>query len=133
MAVIFPDLEQVLVAGLTSALEGRDEPEAQDVYVATIKPADLSPYPERLVIVRADGGAELDHVRRQERVGVTVWCDTYSDANALSRLVEALLKGLTGVYIKQVSIALSAARVPEMGLQECRYITLEVITKGTEL
>jgi hypothetical protein len=134
MAVIFPDIERVLVAGIEEALAARSESYAQDVYVATIKPApDLVPYPERLVIVQSNGGAELDHVRKQERLGLTIWANTYADANALSRLVEALIKTLTGNYIKQVSIALSPVRVAESGIQECRYMTFEVITKGSEL
>lgn len=134
MAVIFPDVEKVLVAGISEALAGRAESYAQDVYVATIKPAsDVDPYPERMVIVRGDGGAELDHVRKLERIGISIWCDTYADANALSRLLEALIKTLTGNHIKQVSIALSPVRVAEQGIQECRYMTMEVVTKGTEL
>jgi hypothetical protein len=133
-AVIFPDVERVMVAALKAALELRTEPYAQNVSVSTIKPApDVTPYPERMIVVRADGGPMLDHVRKNERVGLTIWADTYEDANALSRLLEALVKGMTGEHIKFVNVVLSPVRVAEESTQECRYMTLELITKGSTL
>jgi hypothetical protein len=132
--VIFPDIEKVLVADLKAALLDREESYAQNVYVSTIKPAvDKKPYPSRIITFRNDGGPRLDHVRKLERIGVNIWCDTYADANALTRLVEALLEDLTGEEIKMVNITLSGVRVNEEGPQEHRYITLELITKGTNL
>lgn len=132
--VIFPDVEKTFVTGLTSALLDRVEAYAEDVYVATIKPApDYTPYPSRIVTIRSDGGSELEEVTRKERVAVTVWCDTYADASDLSRLVAALSKSLTGTDIKAVKLALSPVRVDEKGSQECRYMVFEVIVKGSTL
>lgn len=132
--VIFPDVEKVLVASLKAALAARTENYAQNVHVATIKPAaDVNPYPSRIVVLRGDGGPKLDHVRKMERIGVTIWADTYADASKLARLVEALTTDLTGPEIKLVNVVLSPVRVAEEGAQECRYLTLEVITKGTTL
>lgn len=132
--VIFPDLEKELVAGLTSALAARSESYAQGVKVCTIKPApDVVPYPSRIVVIRGDGGPALDHVRKMERAGLTIWADTYEDASNLARLVEALVKNLVGEKIKNVNVALSPVRVAEEGPQECRYLTVEFITKGTDL
>lgn len=132
--VIFPDVEKVLVASLTAALAARSEAVAQNVKVATIKPAaDVSPYPSKIVVIRGDGGPSLDHVRKMERIGLTIWADTYADASSLARLVEAIIPSLTGSAIKLATVQLSPVRVAEDGPQECRYMTVEVITKGTDL
>lgn len=132
--VIFPDIEKVLVGALKTAIDARPESYAQDVVISTIKPSpEVSPYPSRIITIRGDGGPELDYVRKQERVGITIWADTYSDASNLARLVEALVKGLTGEYIKLIDINLSPVRIDEAGPQECRYITIQCITKGTAL
>lgn len=106
--VIFPDIEKVVVSGLATLLAARSETVAQDVKVATIKPApDVSPYPSKMIVVRGDGGPKLDHVRKMERLGLTIWADTYADASSLARLVEALVSDLTGDEIKYVNVVLS--------------------------
>jgi hypothetical protein len=132
--VIFPDVEKVLVAGIKAALAERNESYALNVLVATKKPApDFTPYPSKIVTIRSDGGPQLDHVRKQERLGIHVWADSYADASDLARLLEALLKQMTGEEIKLVEIALSPVRVDEEGPQECRFMTIQVITKGVTL
>jgi hypothetical protein len=132
--VIFPDIEKVLVAAIKSALNARTETYATNVFVATKKPApDVTPYPAKIVTIRSDGGPQLDDVRKQERVGIHVWADSYSDASDLARLLEALLKQMTGEEIKFVNVALSPVRVDEEGPQECRFMTIQVITKGATL
>lgn len=133
-AVIFPDIEKVLVAAIQAELDDRAESYAQDVVVATKKPAaDISPYPSRIVTIRSDGGPKLDWVRKSERVGITIWADTYSDASNLARLIEALSITMTGEHIKLMQVILSPIRIDEPGPQECRYLTLELITKGSTL
>lgn len=133
-AVIFPDVEKVLVAAIKAELLTRAEPYAQSVRVATIKPAaDVKPYPSRIVVIRSDGGPKIDWVRKLERIGITVWADTYSDASDLARLIEALSVTLTGDKIKLSRVVLSPTRVNEAGPQEARYMTLELIVKGSNL
>lgn len=134
MTVIFPDIEKVLVAALKTALLARDEPIAANVYVATKKPApDYSPYPSKMVILRADGGPQLDDVRKTERIGVNVWCDTYANANELSYLVAALMKTLTGDSVKYVNMVLSPIRIDEASTEEHRYMTFELVVKASNL
>jgi hypothetical protein len=133
-AVIFPDVEKVLVAAFKSELDERDESYAINVHVATKKPPpDKKPYPKRMVIIRSDGGPKVDWVRKIERIGITIWADTYADASDLARLVEALSTTLTGEQIKLATVVLSPTRVDEAGPQECRYLTLELIVKGSTL
>ena len=133
-AVIFPDVEKVLVAAISAELETRSESYAQNVYVATKKPsADKNPYPSRIITIRSDGGPKLDWVRKAERIGITIWADTYADASDLARLIEALAVTLTNDSIKLSQVILSPIRIDEAGTQECRYMTLELITKGSTL
>ena len=133
-AVIFPDVEKVLVAAVKAELETRTESYAQNVHVSTIKPAaDITPYPSRIIVIRGDGGPKLDWVRKSERVGITIWANSYSDASDLARLIEALSVTMTGEFIKLTQVILSPVRVDEAGPQECRYMTLELITKGSTL
>jgi hypothetical protein len=133
-AVIFPDIEKVLVAAIKSELLTRTETYAQNVTVATKKPApDLSPYPSRIIVIRSDGGPKVDWVRKIERVGISIWADTYSDASNLARLIEALSVTLTSDGVKLSRVVLSPTRVDEAGPQEARYMTLELIVKGSDL
>lgn len=133
-AVIFPEIEKVLVAAIKSELDSRIETYSANVHVATKKPApDVKPYPGRIVVVRSDGGNQLDWVRKLERVGITIWADSYSDASELARLLEALAITLTGDEIKLARIMMSPVRIDEAGPQECRYLTMELITKGSTL
>jgi hypothetical protein len=132
--VIFPDVEKILVAALKTAIEAREESYAQNVHISTIKPApDVNPYPSRIVTIRSDGGPLKTDVSKLERIGVNVYATTYADASDLSRLVEAIFRSLTGEYIKLVEIILSPVRVDEMSTEEVRYMTLELVVKGTDL
>ena len=133
-AVIFPDVEKVLVADIKTKLTARSESYTNGVTVATIKPApDVSPYPTKIVVIRSDGGPELDHVRKLERISVLVYANTYSDASNLARMVQALFRTTTGEDIKQVTAVLSPVRVDEEGPQQARYMTFEIITKAKTL
>jgi hypothetical protein len=134
MSVIFPDPVKTIVSGLVAALEARTEPVASEVYVATkMPPASLVPYPSKIVTIRSDGGPKLDEVRQFIRIGVNVYADTYADASELAYLVDALAEDLRGEQIKMVTTVLSPTRVPEDSEQEHRYLTWEIITKGSTL
>ena len=132
--VIFPDVEKILVAALKASLLTRDEAYAQNVHVSTKKPApDFSPYPSKIVTIRSDGGPLKTDVTKLERVGINVYANAYDVASDLSKLVEALMRSLTGDYIKLVEIILSPVRVDEMSEEEVRYMTLELVVKGSNL
>lgn len=134
MTVIFPDPEKVVIAGLRTLLEGSSQPVAANTYIATKKPpSDLLPYPTKMVVVRSDGGAELDKVRLQVRMGFNVYATTYADANALATLVSAYIQDLPGGDIKAARVSLSPTRVDEDSQEERRFLTAEIIIKGQTL
>jgi hypothetical protein len=95
--------------------------------------ASLVPYPSKIVTVRSDGGPKLDYVRQFIRIGINVYADTYADASELAYFVDALGEQLCGEQIKMVTTILSPTRVPEDSEQEHRYLTWEIITKGSTL
>lgn len=129
MGTIFPDVEKALVAFLKPLLSG--------VTVATVKPAaGTSPYPGKVVTVRADGGSQLERgITRSELVGVNVYATSYADASDLARLVEAHVRNAAGVGgIKRVETELSPTRVvdPSTDSSHQRYMTFSVVTKATD-
>jgi len=133
-SVIFPDVEKVLVAAIAAELSSRSEPVAANVHVSTIKPSpQKTPYPSKIITLRSDGGTHLDHVRRMERLGLSIFADTYAEASELARLVEAVVRTLTGNEIKLINVVSSPIRIDEKSDQEHRYMTLEIITKGSDL
>ncbi len=132
--VIFPDVEKILISALKAALNSRPEAYAQNVHVSSKKPGPkTSPYPEKIVTIRGDGGPYTSDVTKLERVGINIYSTTYAVASDLSRLVEALLRSLTGEYIKLVEIILSPVRVDEESEEEVRYMTIELVVKGSTL
>lgn len=82
----FPDIELVLTGKYRTALTGRPEAYASNVFVSNTVP---NPRKERMVIVRRDGGTQAETVDRP-RVNLRVWAKTEQDANDLARLVMAL-------------------------------------------
>lgn len=132
---IFPDLEVLLVSRLSDALNQSGETVAEDVVVSVKKPAaNVTPYPSKIVTIRADGGFDEErNIVRREAVGVNVYCGDYKTANDLARLVEALLRGLVGGEIKLVEMTLSPVRVDNPAQEEQRFMTASIVTQSVEL
>jgi hypothetical protein len=132
---IFPDVEVLLVSRLSDALNQSGETVAEDVTVSVKKPApNVTPYPAKIVTIRSDGGFDEErNIVRREAVGVNVYAQDYKTANDLARLVEALLRGLTGGEIKLVEVTLSAVRVDNPAQEEQRFITASIVTQSVEM
>jgi hypothetical protein len=135
MATIFPDVEKLLVARLKSSLQGSSMAYASGVTVATKKPgAEVTPYPARIVTVRADGGGPLVRgLTKTERIGVNVYAANYSDASSLALYVEALMRTYNWGDIKLVETSMSPVRVNNDGKEEQRYMTFELVVKASDL
>lgn len=124
--IAFYDLEAELISRLSVAL-----PEA---YVSTEKPnKDYTPYPEKIVTVRTDGGYTVDKLIRREKIGVNIYAPTAAEAAALGLLVEATLINMADTIIKKVDIVLSTTRVKEETQAERRYLTAEVTVRAQEI
>ena len=135
MATIFPDVEKLLVSRLKDSFQVSTEPFASNVTVATKKPsAEVSPYPERIVTVRADGGGSLIRgLTKTERIGVNVFAANYADASSLALYVESLMRTYNWGEIKLVDTSMSPVRVDNDAKEEQRYMTFELIVKATDV
>ena len=137
MATIFPDVEVLLISRLKSTRDASTDPVWEDVFVGTIKPhTSTSTYPEKLVVVRSDGGTTRERgLVRTERVGISVYAADYASASHLARLVESSMRTYNYGDIKLVETILSPTRVEEKSTDtdEKRYITFEVTTKASSL
>ena len=130
MAVIFPDIEKTLVAYFNAALPSHG---ASGVRVATKKaqPDDVQPAKE--LVITAAYNREQDYVLRSASVTLEVYADTYANANALSLLVAALVRGCTTDGIKNAEVVLGPTRIGEDGTQEKRYLDVQLMVKGSDL
>jgi len=135
MTTIYPDIEQLLIGRISDALNQSGEDVAADVVVSVKKPAaNVTPYPEKIVTVRSDGGFDEErNIVRREAVGINVYAADYKTANDLVRLVEAIVRGLAGGEIKLVEISLSAVRVDNPAQEEQRFFTASIVTQSVEM
>lgn len=129
MAIIYPDIETVLVAHLSESL-------GNGVRVGTIKtPAD-QPQPSNQVVVTVAyaGDKEPSQVLKFAGVVLDIYADTYEDASGLALQAEAALRNaIVAGPIKFVEIIAGPIRVAEETSQQRRSISAEVTVKGTDL
>lgn len=126
MAIIYPDIEQILVAHLKATLPN-------DVYVATKKaPADVT-QPAKQVVIVGNYAGTLDVVRREATVTVDVYASDYLTASDLARLVAAVIVEPPAEHIKFAEIALGPVRLTDEGPQEKRSLSVDLIVKGSNL
>ncbi len=128
MAIIYPDIEKVLVAHLQNSL-------GNDVRVATKKtPADQTPPAKEVVVVVAYAGdKEPSQVLKFAGVVLDIYANDYATASTLALQTEAALRQATGNEIKFVEIIAGPTRLAEETPQERRSISAEVTVKATDL
>lgn len=135
--IIYPDVELLLTGLLRpriyAALGTSDVLVTDEIPNYATEPAER-PRPDRIVVIRSDGGPSLGDVRSLCRIGVNVFAPDATGANALAALVGALLSGLAGegpiTAVPSVSLP---SRVPEQARVERRYLTVELHVRGTAL
>jgi hypothetical protein len=129
MSTIFGDLESALVERIGDALALETDPVASDVFVSVKKPpANLTPYPEKIVTVRAQGSTtDIPGIVRTEAVGINVYTASYGDANTLARIVESVVRDSVGGMIKRIDAISAPTRVINDGVEEQRYLTFNCV------
>jgi len=126
MAVIYPDIEAVLVSHLQDAL-------GAGVRVATKKvPAGDTPEEFQVVVV-ASMAQDIEPVTRLAGVVLDCYAPTDLEATELALTAEAHLRTVTGSAIKSVRILRSNVRLPEEADEEKRSISAEVVVKASNL
>lgn len=143
-AVVYPDIELWGTDYLRAALADREEPYAQAVWVdnrrpsmEAIKNAGLLPYPERMVILRRDGGRAAN-LRDTARLSARVYVskdlrDADQQASDLARLVSALfLLAANGAPVLRVEQQSGPTPVPDES-GPLMYLLFEIATRGEPL
>lgn len=130
MAVIFPDIEPILVSHLRDSLE---EWGYTEVRVATKKAPASADQPPTQVVVTAAYNQTLDLVRRSASCVIDVYADTYADASDLGMLVATLVLGVPGEDIKKAEVVIGPVRQSDEAPQEKRSMTVDFIVKGSTL
>lgn len=130
-ATIFPDAELVACQVLRDRLAERPEPYAADPFVGHKVPAQRR---DRMVIVRRDGGARIDHARETARFGINVWATSDQEAGDLARLVRALLWAApTGDPFVRIDDLAGPMPIADDTGQPRVYFTCEAVLRSSPL
>lgn len=138
--VIDADIEAFLTGWLRRELALRSEAYCLGVKVSNREPPPDTAFPERLVVIRYDGGPDTSILTSEASVGVSVLAGTKDDpqdANDLARMVKALLKDCAatepGNPISAVLTANGPYPVPEDQPHARRYMTFTLALVGQQL
>lgn len=132
-AVVFDDIDLATVDYLRDSIAeyAGDLTHAVDVHVSVKVP---NPRTDRMVIVRRDGGRQVDAVRETARIGVQVWASTEKECADLANLVRALLMAMAdGAPVCRVSETLAPSPVDDKSGQPMRYGTFTLTARGSDL
>jgi len=134
MALIFPDIEKVLVAYFDDALAAVGTELASDVRVATKHSQPDEELPEKQIVIIVAYNSESDaRVTRLATATIEVYAEDYATANALGLLVDSLIRQATGPEIKRAEVRLGPVRTTEEGKQERRSLDVQLVVKGFEI
>jgi len=125
MAVIFPDIEPVIVSYLSGVF-------GEGVYVATKKAQPDNPQSYQ-VIVTGSYSRTNDKVLRDASAVIDVYADTYADASDLAVFVSAIIPEIVGSTIKKAEVVLGPVRQSDEAPQEKRSISVDFVVKGSTL
>lgn len=135
MAVVWPDVEALLISAAKPLFAARTEPYAAGAFISNQMPKKADGTPsrkDRMVIIRDDSGNQLDGVRDLVRIGVQFWGPTREDAKDLAELGRALFNSLAGTGpIKKIRCTLRPVFVEDA--QPFYYATFELVVKGSNL
>lgn len=124
-----PDVELWGTSWVRAALEAREEPYTTDVYVDIKVPNPLKPL---MVILRNDGGTRVDLLHESVFLAVNVYAPDEVTADALARLVEALLLSVrASAPIEYISSQSRPVRIEDT--QPRRYFVVDAAVRGSTL
>lgn len=129
MAVIFPDIEPILVSHLSDSLADFGY---ADAYVATKKAQPDDPQ-DIQVIVTASYGRTTDYVVRDASAVIDVYANDYETASTVGMLTAAVILGAPAEHIKKVEVVLGPVRQSDEGPQEKRSLSVDFVIKGSTL
>jgi hypothetical protein len=132
-AIIYPDIEKIIVAFLKAELDSLSDPLAANVRVATKKAApDLDQPAKQVVVVGAYDGT-LDGPLRSANLVLDVYAADYDTASSLALLVAALIVQCIGDPIKRAVVTVGPVRLTDETPEEKRSISVDLTVKGSHL
>lgn len=131
MAVIFPDIEALVVSYLNDVLAERN---MTGIRVGTKKlPAGSTPPEVAEVVVVGNYTGTLDAVRSDATLTIDVYADDYGTASDTARTIGALVVQIPGEEIKRAVVTLGPVRLSDEAPLEKRSMTVELVVKGSTL
>jgi hypothetical protein len=127
-----------LTGWFRTRLAARPEPECAGVVVDNKHPEPKEVWPEKLLVVRYDGGTPTSAVTDEATIGLTVYAGSKSypqPAVNLARIVRAMLQQVPAVEpgnpVAAVITSNGPIAIPDDGPLACRYITADLSVAGT--
>lgn len=130
MAVIFPDIEPLIVEFLTESLATVTD---VDVRVGTKKLPPEVPMPSAEVVVVGNYTGTADVVRQEATLTIDVYSMDYATASDIGLLVGALIVQIPGEHIKRAVVVLGPVRLSDESPLEKRSLSVDLIVKGSTL
>ena len=130
MAVIFPDIEPLIVDHLTTALAGAT---ATEVRVGTKKLPAGATAPAAEVVIVGNYTGTLDPVRQEATLTIDVYSASYQTASDIGLLVGALIVQIPGQHIKRAVVTVGPVRLSDEAPLEKRSLSVDLIVKGSTL
>lgn len=131
-AALLPDVKAAMIDYLETALAARAESYTDNVLVTWDMPATR---PNRVILIRLDGGLTRSVKHASARMGLQIWCETDEVANDLANMTHMLLnacrnngpfRGPNYLGVPQDVIDRAGARTHGL-----RYIAAEIIVVGS--
>ena len=133
MAVIYPDVEKIIVSFLKAELDSISDPLAADVRVATKKAAPDEVQPAKQVVIVGSYNNTLDGPLRAASLVVDVYATDYETASSLALLVAAVIVECIGDPIKRAVVVVGPVRLTDETPDEKRSLSVDLTVKGSTL
>lgn len=130
MAVIFPDIEPLIVEFLNESLATAT---ALEVRVGTKKLPPEATVPDAEVVVVGNYSGTLDVIRQEATLTIDVYSADYATASDIGLLVGALIVQIPGEHIKRAVVTLGPVRLTDESPLEKRSLSVDLVVKGSTL
>lgn len=133
MAIIYPDIEKIVVSFLKNELDSLPDPLAADVRVATKKAAPDEVQPAKQVVIVGSYNSTLDGPLKAASLVIDIYAADYETASSLALLVAALIVDCIGDPIKRAVVVVGPIRLTDETPDEKRSLSVDLTVKGSTL
>jgi hypothetical protein len=133
VAIIYPDIEKIVVSFLKNELDSLPDPLAADVRVATKKAAPDEVQPAKQVVIVGSYNSTLDGPLKAASLVIDIYAADYETASSLALLVAALIVDCIGDPIKRAVVVVGPIRLTDETPDEKRSLSVDLTVKGSTL